>query len=245
MKDMLRTFVAEFIGTFALTFVGGAAIMNARGTDGAAGLTAVALAHGLILALMVSAFMRVSAAFNPAVSVALVATRKIAPTTFLVHLVAQLAGAVLAAHALHGSFPADVVLATRVGGQSVSAAVTTWQAFSLEAIATAFLVFVMFGTAVDPKGPEDRRLGDRTHRCRRHSRHRPAHRRLDEPGPVVRSGARLGNLRGTPALLGGADSGGARGGIHVRPAFPARLRVRRGVASGRSQAAAHVRRRVH
>ena len=154
MKDTLRTFVAEFIGTFALTFVGGAAIMNVRGADGASGLTAVALANGLILALMVSAFMRVSASFNPAVSVALVATRKISPITFLVHLVAQLVGAMIAAMVLQASFPADIVLATRVGGQWVSSAVTTWQAFSLEAIETAFLVFVVFGTAVDPKGPK-------------------------------------------------------------------------------------------
>ena len=154
MKHTLRTFVAEFIGTFALVFVGGAAIMNAHGADSAAGLLAVALAHGLILALMVSAFMRVSAAFNPAVSVALVATRKISPTTFLVHLVAQLVAAIIAAKALQSSFPADVVLATRAGGQWVSSAITTWQAFSLEAIATALFVFVIFGTMVDAKGPK-------------------------------------------------------------------------------------------
>lgn len=153
MKDMLRTLVAEFIGTFALTFVGGAAIISAQGADAAAGLVAVALAHGLILALMVSAFMRVSAAFNPAVSLALVATRRISPTTFLVHLVAQLGGGIVAAMALKGSLPAAALAATRIGGQQVSLAITTTQAISLEAIATAFLVLVVFGTAVDPKGP--------------------------------------------------------------------------------------------
>lgn len=153
MKDMLRTLVAEFIGTFALTFVGGAAIISAQGADAAAGLVAVALAHGLILALMVSAFMRVSAAFNPAVSLALVATRRISPTTFLVHLVAQLGGGIVAAMALKGSLPPAALAATRIGGQQVSLAITTTQAISLEAIATAFLVLVVFGTAVDPKGP--------------------------------------------------------------------------------------------
>lgn len=153
MKDMLRTLVAEFIGTFALTFVGGAAIISAQGADASAGLVAVALAHGLILALMVSAFMRVSAAFNPAVSLALVATRRISPTTFLVHLVAQLGGGIVAAMALKGSLPAAALAATRIGGQQVSLAITTTQAISLEAIATAFLVLVVFGTAVDPKGP--------------------------------------------------------------------------------------------
>lgn len=154
MKDMLRTLVAEFIGTFALTFVGGAAIISAQGSDPSAGLVAVALAHGLILALMVSAFMRVSASFNPAISLALVATRKISPTTFLVHLVAQLSGGIVAAMALKGSLPAAAVAASRIGGQQVSLAVTTAQAISLEAIATAFLVLIVFGTAVDAKGPK-------------------------------------------------------------------------------------------
>ena len=153
MKDMIRTFIAESIGTFALTFIGGAAIVANQGADASAGLVAVALAHGLIMALMVSAFMRVSAAFNPAVSLALVATRTISPITFLVHLVAQLGGAIVAAMALKGSLPAAAIAATRVGGQQVSLAITTSQAISLEAIATAFLVLVVFGTAVDPKGP--------------------------------------------------------------------------------------------
>ncbi len=154
MRDMLRTFVAELIGTFALTFIGGAAIMATRGAEPGAGLLIAAMAHGLILALMVSALMKVSAAFNPAVSFALVLTRNISPITFAIHVAAQLAGAVLAAHALQGNLPPEAVTATRIGGQQVSTLITTGQAIFLEASATFFLVMVVFGTAVDPKGPK-------------------------------------------------------------------------------------------
>jgi hypothetical protein len=62
---------SEFIATFALTFVGGGAIIATNGEN----ILVIALAHGLILAVMASAMMQVSGSqFNPAVSIAL-ATR--------------------------------------------------------------------------------------------------------------------------------------------------------------------------
>ncbi|MBI3789537.1 MAG: aquaporin [Gemmatimonadetes bacterium] len=154
MRDTIRTFVAEFIGTFALTFVGGAAIMATRGAEAGSGLLIAAMAHGLILGLMITALMKVSAAFNPAVSFALVLTRTISPVTFAVHLVAQLAGAVVAAMLLQGNMPPEAVTATRIGGQQISTLITGPQAVFLEATATFLLVMSVFGTAVDPKGPK-------------------------------------------------------------------------------------------
>jgi MIP family channel proteins len=153
MRDTLRHFVAEFVGTFALVFVGGAAIMQARAVGPGMGLLGVALAHGLILALLVSATMRVSGHLNPAVTLAFLATRRIAVSMAGLYLVAQLVAAVAAAFALRGLFPRELVEATGAGGQSVSDAITFGQAVALEAIATFFLVFVVFGTAVDPQAP--------------------------------------------------------------------------------------------
>jgi glycerol uptake facilitator-like aquaporin len=77
MRDAYRHFVAEFIGIFALVFVGGAAIMSAP-TVGS-GLMGVAVAHGLILAIMVSATMRISGHLNPAVTIGFLVTRRIDP----------------------------------------------------------------------------------------------------------------------------------------------------------------------
>lgn len=153
MRDSFRHFVAEFIGTFALVFVGGAAIMNAAQTNNPYGLLQVAFAHGLVLCVFVSALMRISGHFNPAVTIGFAVTRRIEPMMAGVYIIAQIAGAIIAAYVLKCTFPADVFLAARGGGQSIALTTTATQAFILEAIATFFLVFVIFGTAVDPKAP--------------------------------------------------------------------------------------------
>jgi MIP family channel proteins len=147
MKDSWRHFIAEFIGTFALTFVGGAAIIRG-GT-----LLEIALAHGLVLSIMVTALMRISGHFNPAVTITFMATRRIEPVMGVVYMIAQFTGATIAAYALKGLFPANLVDAARVGGQMVAGNVTFGEAVILEMIATFFLVWVIFGTAVDPDAP--------------------------------------------------------------------------------------------
>lgn len=153
MRDSWRHFVAEFIGTFALVFVGGAAIMIARDTNSPAGLLGIAFAHGLILAVMVSALMRISGHFNPAVTIAFAAVRRIEIPMAGVYILAQIIGAIVAAYALKWTFPFALFEATRGGGQAIALQVTGGQAFLLESIATFFLVLVVFGTVVDPKAP--------------------------------------------------------------------------------------------
>ena len=154
MRDTLRHFVSEFVGTFALVFVGGAAIMSAAQSNAANPLLQIALAHGLILALLVTALMRISGHFNPAVTIGFLAARRIDPMMAGVYIIAQLLAAVIAVYALQATFPAAVFLATHGGGQSIALDTTSTQAWILEAIATFFLVFVVFGTAVDPKAPK-------------------------------------------------------------------------------------------
>jgi MIP family channel proteins len=150
-----KNFIAEFIGTFALVFVGGGAIMMVQHTGNSAGLLQVALAHGLILALMVSAFMNVSGGqFNPAVTFALLVGRRITPTVAGVHIVAQFAGAVVAAFALKMTMPSALFVAAQGGGQSIALDVTAMQAIMLEAIATFFLMAVIYGTAVADTAPK-------------------------------------------------------------------------------------------
>jgi MIP family channel proteins len=154
MRDAWRHFAAEFIGTFAFVFVGSGAIMTARMSQSPAGLLEVALAHGLTMAVMVSALMRISGHFNPAVTLGLLATRRIEPMMAALYIVAQIIGAIAAGYALKATFPEAVFVATRGGGQAIALDVTGGQAFLLEAIATFFLVFVIFGTVVDLRGPK-------------------------------------------------------------------------------------------
>ncbi|GAC1514839.1 MAG: MIP/aquaporin family protein [Gemmatimonadaceae bacterium] len=150
--DLPRHFVAEFIGTFALTFLGGAAILGTKMSTGV-GLLDVALAHGIALAIMVSAFMRISGHFNPAVTVGFLVTGRLRPPLAALYIAGQLAGAIAAAMALRGLFPTEIAQAAQLGGQSIRLDITLTQALVLEAIATAVLVFTVFGTAVDPQGP--------------------------------------------------------------------------------------------
>lgn len=154
MRDSVRHFVAEFVGIFALVFVGGAAIMSSAIANVPSSLLNVALAHGIILAVMVSATMRISGHLNPAVTIGFLVARRIEPVMAGVYIVAQLLGAMLAAYVLKALFPAAVVEATRLGGQSLALDVSMSKGIMYEAIATFFLVFVVFGTAVDPKAPK-------------------------------------------------------------------------------------------
>ena len=159
MRDSWRHFVAEFIGTFALVFVGGAAIMIAKDSGSTSGLLEIAFAHGLILAVMVSALMRISGHFNPAITIGFLATRRIEPMMAGVYIVAQIMGSIVAAYFLKWTFPFTLFDVTHGGGQSLALQVNGAQGFALEAVATFFLVLTVFGTIVDPRSPSIGGLG--------------------------------------------------------------------------------------
>jgi len=154
MRDAIRHFTAEFIGIFALVFVGSGSIMMARYTNTASPLLMVATAHGLILAIMVTATMRISGHLNPAVTMGFLVTRRIEPMMAAIYISAQVLGAIAAAYALKATVPASLFAASQGGGQSISLDISAAQAFFLELIATFFLTFVVFGTAVDPNAPK-------------------------------------------------------------------------------------------
>ena len=91
--------LAEFVGTFALCFVGILAIHSG------AGLLSVALAHGLILAIMVTAAMPTSGGhFNPAVTFGFLITGKIKPPAAMAYIVIQLLAGTIAALAVYAIF---------------------------------------------------------------------------------------------------------------------------------------------
>ena len=144
--EPLRRGVAELIGTFTLIFAGMGAIVVAPDT----GLLGVAFAHGLAIAIMVSALGHISGGhFNPAITLGFLVTRRIAPTLAVVYWIAQLAGGVLGAFALRATFPDTANLDS---GVPVLTGIGSGAGIALEAIMTFLLVWVVFATAVDPGG---------------------------------------------------------------------------------------------
>ncbi|HEY2952821.1 MAG TPA: aquaporin, partial [Verrucomicrobiae bacterium] len=94
--SLLKRCWAEFIGTFALIFVGIGAIYHLGAVPG--GLLGIALAHGLTIAVMVSATGAISGGhLNPAVTFGILVGGKMDAAAAAAYWVAQLAGATLAA----------------------------------------------------------------------------------------------------------------------------------------------------
>ena len=145
--DVLRRAVAEFVGTFTLVFAGVSSI--AVGGN----LTTVAFAHGLAIAVMVSAVGHISGGhFNPAVTFAFLITRRMAPVLALVYWVTQLAAAVAGALMVKAIFPDQLTDRAKLGAPAVANVIGSGAAFAMEAVLTFFLVFVVFATAADPRG---------------------------------------------------------------------------------------------
>ena len=89
-EDAFTRAAAEFVGTFMLIFVGAGSIM----LGGQTALIAIAIAHGLAIAVMVSAVGHISGGhFNPAITLGFLITRRIEPFLGALYIVTQLAGA--------------------------------------------------------------------------------------------------------------------------------------------------------
>lgn len=146
--------LAELVGTFTLIYVGAGAILADALTGGKVGLAGIALAHGLAIATMVSAAGHLSGGhFNPAVTAAFALTGRLRVAAAAAYVVAQLLGAALAAFFLDGAFPEAVRSAARLGTPLLAEGVSPGTGIVVEAVLTFFLVFVIFGTAVDSRGP--------------------------------------------------------------------------------------------
>ena len=151
-NDPIRRGVAEFIGTFTLIFIGAGSII-AAGDIHDPSLIGIALAHGLAIAIMVSALGHISGGhFNPAVTFGFLITKRIEPALGMVYWVAQIAGATVAALLLKALLPSAATSAVKLGVPAIGHGVGAGAAFGLEAILTFFLVLVVFATAVDPRG---------------------------------------------------------------------------------------------
>ena len=144
--DYVRRGVAEFVGTFALIFVGAGAVIYGD-------LVGIALANGLVIAVMVSAVGLISGGFfNPAITIAFLVTRRVAPTLGALYLVIQLGAAALAGVLLKWVLPHAATVNSHLGAPSLGGGVSSGKGVTIEAVLTFFLVWVVFATAVDPRG---------------------------------------------------------------------------------------------
>jgi aquaporin TIP len=155
MPSLLRRSIAEAIGTFAFTFIGVGSIAAKYYPDASYGVYGVATAHGLALAVMITATMAISGGhINPAVTIGLLVARRTTGRTAVAYIIAQLIGAVIGALAIKAIFPIGVTRPIALGTPAIASNIQLGQAIALEAILTFFLVSAVFGTCVNSEAPK-------------------------------------------------------------------------------------------
>ncbi|MFW6075931.1 MAG: MIP/aquaporin family protein [Chloroflexota bacterium] len=146
-REALQQAIVEFIGPFALVFLGAGSIIMTGGEN----LVAIALAHGLAIGVMIAAAGHISGGvFNPAVTVGLAIAGKLTLPRTIIYIGSQLLGGVAAALALVVVFRSDMIDAVNLG-TPVLGDISQGAAILAEAILTFFLMFVIFGAAVDQR----------------------------------------------------------------------------------------------
>ena len=160
-SSLIRPAAAELFGTFWLVFGGcGAAVLAAAFPALGIGFAGVALAFGLTVLTMVYAVGHISGGhFNPAVTLGLWAAGRCEGRQIIPYIIAQLAGAILAAAALWviasgkpgwvpGGFAADGYSDLSPGKYGVAAC------FLTEALMTFFFLFIIIGATAKgaPRG---------------------------------------------------------------------------------------------
>jgi aquaporin TIP len=144
--DYLRRSAAEFVGVFALVFIGAGALIYGD-------VTGAAFAYGLVVAVMVSSVGHISGGhFNPAVTLGFLVTRRISLPLALAYWVTQFVSAIAAAALLSWVLPAQLENGIQLGAPSLYAQIPSGQGVVIEAVLTFFLLWVFFATAADERG---------------------------------------------------------------------------------------------
>lgn len=163
--SLLKRSLAELVGTYALVFLGTGSVMTtvllAKGRpaiDNAfhvgidmAAWVAIGLAFGLAVTAMIYCFGHISGThINPAVSVALWATKRFPTQDMLAYVIAQCAGATLGSLSVVAVWGARVI-PTGLAATGMFDGVSYGQALLCEVILTFILVMTIMGSAVDSR----------------------------------------------------------------------------------------------
>ncbi|GBG61166.1 hypothetical protein CBR_g19242 [Chara braunii] len=172
----IRGALAEFVALMIFNFIGCGAVVVTGWTRNQSGdvdyngrVLCIAMAHGLTIGILVAATAGVSGGhINPAVTFGMLLTGRITLLKSVVYWVAQVVGAILGTGLLAAVAPNKAqgnlgshLINVHIPAMNGTAVVVDMDAeqiqvgtsFLTEVIITFILVFVIWGTAVDPRGP--------------------------------------------------------------------------------------------
>lgn len=168
---LAKRFIAEVVGTALLVFFGaGSAVItlmlanNAEKPNefnigigalgGLADWLAVGMAFAIVIMAVIYALGRVSGAhINPAVTIALWATKRFPSSEVVPYITAQLIGATLGSALFLASVGENAALIGGMGATAPFPGISYSQAILAEAIGTFVLMLVIMGVAVDERAP--------------------------------------------------------------------------------------------
>jgi len=169
--SLIKRSLAELLGTFLLVYFGAGSaaitLMISQGASapnpfnigigaqgGLADWLAIGMAFAIAIAASIYALGRISGAhLNPAVTVALWATRRFPMADVVPYIIAQLAGASLASFLFAATVGNTAVTVGGLGATAPFPGITYGQAILAEAIGTFLLMLTIMGVAVDERAP--------------------------------------------------------------------------------------------
>lgn len=145
----MKKYICEFIGTLVLVLFGcGIAVVSGGN------LVATSLAFGLSIVAMAYVIGNVSGCHvNPAVSLAMLVSKKMTLTDFVGYVVAQVLGAVAGSAILYGILSGSVLGAANVGangfGDASALGIGMVAAIAVEVILTFVFIYTILGVTSD------------------------------------------------------------------------------------------------
>jgi MIP family channel proteins len=142
----MKKYIAEFIGTFFLVFVGCGAMVINNHVGGTISHVGVAMSWGLIVMVLIYTIGDVSGAhMNPAVTIGFWVAKRFPLKEVFPYIFVQLIGGLAAGFSLRYLFPLDETLGS-------SLPLDSWQqAFIFETILTFLLMFVILNVSTGAK----------------------------------------------------------------------------------------------